>query len=175
MQEVSDRRRIGKISEKVPVKNHREVAISCDLKPRISNSVWRGEAPFERRISGRSRAFVYYPFSFHRLLEKNWRQSDRLHKPGPFCRCYFGVSPARIVHFPIGPGDQGRNRSRRQSDFPTLIRGKLSQLPRLVDYASPTDQLGSTRKTAPSDIHGNGVCPREKIVGDIANQRFVSA
>ena len=84
MQEVNHRRRIGKVSEKVPVKNYREIAISCDLKPRISISVWRVEMSLECRIAGRPRAFVYYPLSFHRLLEKNWRQSHRLSEPGPF-------------------------------------------------------------------------------------------
>src|SRR5882757_6950051 len=175
MQEVNHRRGIGKVSEKVTVKNYREIAISCDLKPRIRISVWRVEMSLERRIVGRPRAFVYYPLSFHRLLEKNWRHSHRLSEPGPFWRCYFGVRPARIVHFPIGPRDQGGNRSRRQSDSPTSIRGELTQLPSLVDYAPPTNQLDSTRKTAPSNIHGNSVFPREKIVGDVANHRFVSA
>src|SRR5262245_27738178 len=129
MQEVNHRRRIGKISEKVPVKNYREIAIGCDLKPRISNYLWRVEAPLERRTSRRSRAFVYYPLSFHRVLEEKWRQSHRLRKPGPFSRCYLGVSPARSVDFPSGPRDQGGNRSSCKSDSPTGVRGELTHPP----------------------------------------------
>src|SRR5947207_15634259 len=106
MQEVNRRRRIGKVSEKVPVKNYREIAISCDLKPRFSISVWRVEMSLECRVAGRSRAFVYYPLSFHWLLEENWRQSHRLTEPGPFWRCHFGGSPARSIRFPICPSDQ---------------------------------------------------------------------